>query len=176
MLLQLSQVEGAISFLIDTSFSLRVPLALPCQDIMTDLWLLREWPTSCPTPSSFHQDSPSRQDHTLLSQGWETLKSPPLSSSATEKLNSPTSNHSLTCYSPSFTLSVDRTQDVCKLAPKSTAVSYSEVKLLSPAWRIAWTEEPGGLQSLRLQRVQHHWENFTFSLTLEHWLKQRSIH
>ena len=100
--------------------------------------------------------APARQDHTLLSQGWETLKSPPLSSSATEKLNSPTSNHSLTCYSPSFTLSVDRTQDVCKLAPKSTAVSYSEVKLLSPAWRIAWTEEPGGLQSLRLQRVQHH--------------------
>lgn len=131
---------------------------------------------SCPTPSSFHQDSPSRQDHTLLSQGWETLKSPPLSSSATEKLNSPTSNHGLTCCSPSFTLSEDQTRDVCTLAPKSTAISYSEVKLLSPAWRSTWTEQPGGLQSLRLQRVQHHQENFTFSLTLEHWLKQRSIH
>ena len=23
------------------------------------------------------------------------------------------------------------------------------------AWRIAWTEEPGGLQSMRLQRVGH---------------------
>ena len=24
-------------------------------------------------------------------------------------------------------------------------------------WRIPWTEEPGGLQSLRLQRVRHNW-------------------
>ena len=24
-----------------------------------------------------------------------------------------------------------------------------------PAWRISWTEEPGGLQSMRLQRVRH---------------------
>ena len=26
----------------------------------------------------------------------------------------------------------------------------------SLAWRISWTEEPGGLQSMRLQRVGHH--------------------
>ena len=25
------------------------------------------------------------------------------------------------------------------------------------AWRIPWTEEPGGLQSMGLQRVGHHW-------------------
>ena len=25
------------------------------------------------------------------------------------------------------------------------------------AWRIPWTEEPGGLQSIGLQRVGHHW-------------------
>ena len=24
------------------------------------------------------------------------------------------------------------------------------------AWRIPWTEEPGGLQSMALQRVRHH--------------------
>ena len=24
-----------------------------------------------------------------------------------------------------------------------------------PAWRIPWTDEPGGLQSMRLQRVGH---------------------
>ena len=24
-----------------------------------------------------------------------------------------------------------------------------------PPWRIPWTEEPGGLQSMRLQRVRH---------------------
>ena len=26
-----------------------------------------------------------------------------------------------------------------------------------PAWRIPWTEEPGGLQSMRAQRVRHDW-------------------
>ena len=25
------------------------------------------------------------------------------------------------------------------------------------AWRIPWTEEPGGLQSMELQRVRHDW-------------------
>ena len=27
------------------------------------------------------------------------------------------------------------------------------------AWRIPWTEEPGGLQSMKLQRVRHYWSN-----------------
>ena len=27
------------------------------------------------------------------------------------------------------------------------------------AWRIPWTEEPGGLQSMELQRVGHDWAN-----------------
>ena len=31
-------------------------------------------------------------------------------------------------------------------------------------WRISWTEEPGGLQSMRLQRVRHDRETFTASL------------
>ena len=26
-----------------------------------------------------------------------------------------------------------------------------------PAWRISWTEKPGGLQSMGLQRVRHDW-------------------
>ena len=29
-----------------------------------------------------------------------------------------------------------------------------------PAWRIPWTEEPGGLQSIGLQRVGHFKRNF----------------
>ena len=33
------------------------------------------------------------------------------------------------------------------------------------AWRISWTEEPGGLQSIGLQRVRHDWSD----LALEHW-------
>ena len=28
-----------------------------------------------------------------------------------------------------------------------------------PVWRIPWTEEPGGLQSIGLQRAGHHWSN-----------------
>ena len=27
------------------------------------------------------------------------------------------------------------------------------------AWRIPWTEEPGGLRSLQSQRVRHNWGN-----------------
>ena len=30
------------------------------------------------------------------------------------------------------------------------------------AWRIPWTEEPGGLQSVGLRRVEHKWESFIF--------------
>ena len=32
------------------------------------------------------------------------------------------------------------------------------------AWRIPWTEEPGGLQSMGLQRVRHNWKGQIFSL------------
>ena len=31
------------------------------------------------------------------------------------------------------------------------------------AWRIPWTEEPGGLQSTRSQRVRHDWSNWTYT-------------
>ena len=31
------------------------------------------------------------------------------------------------------------------------------------AWRIPWTEEPGGLQSMGSQRVRHDWETNTFT-------------
>ena len=31
------------------------------------------------------------------------------------------------------------------------------------AWRIPWTEEPGGLQSIGLQRVEHDWAINTFT-------------
>ena len=31
------------------------------------------------------------------------------------------------------------------------------------AWRIPWTEEPGGLQSMGLQRVGHDWITNTFT-------------
>ena len=41
------------------------------------------------------------------------------------------------------------------------------------AWRIPWTEEPGGLQSIELQRVGHYWNNlahvYTMSLIQNIW-------
>ena len=33
------------------------------------------------------------------------------------------------------------------------------------AWKISWTEEPGGLQSLQLRRVGHVWATNTFTFT-----------
>ena len=39
------------------------------------------------------------------------------------------------------------------------------------AWRIPWTEEPGGLQSTGLQRVGHDWTTNTFTFPLSGYLK-----
>ena len=35
------------------------------------------------------------------------------------------------------------------------------------AWRIPWTEEPGGLQSMGTQRVRHNWVTNTFTFSLK---------
>ena len=40
------------------------------------------------------------------------------------------------------------------------------------AWKIPWTEEPGGLQSRGSQRVGHDWATNTFALV---WIKNPSI-
>ena len=42
------------------------------------------------------------------------------------------------------------------------------------AWRIPWTEEPGGLQSLGSQRVGHDWVTHTFTLMtyFKSWLSE----
>ena len=42
---------------------------------------------------------------------------------------------------------------------KGMATHYSIL-----AWRILWTEEPGGLYSMGSQRVRHDWVTFTFTL------------
>ena len=34
------------------------------------------------------------------------------------------------------------------------------------AWKILWTEEPGGLQLMGLQRVSHDWATNTFTFSL----------
>ena len=40
------------------------------------------------------------------------------------------------------------------------------------AWKIPWTEEPGGLQSMGSQRVRHDRANNTFTFTLDSCLEQ----
>ena len=48
--------------------------------------------------------------------------------------------------------------------PEKGMVTHSSIL----AWRIPWTEEPGGLQSMALQRVGHDWATYTHS-TGETW-------
>ena len=44
------------------------------------------------------------------------------------------------------------------------------------AWRISWTEEPGGLQSIGSQRVKHEWmTNFHFQSQSETWARIAKI-
>ena len=41
------------------------------------------------------------------------------------------------------------------------------------AWRIPWTEEPGGLQFIRSHRVRHNWSDLAHTYTLHIWQLQR---
>ena len=44
------------------------------------------------------------------------------------------------------------------------------------AWRIPWTKEPGGLQSMGTQRVESDWVTNSFSLLhLSKWLSSKSL-
>ena len=40
------------------------------------------------------------------------------------------------------------------------------------AWKIPWTEEPGGLQSMGLQRVGHDWATSLSLFTFMHWRRK----
>ena len=40
------------------------------------------------------------------------------------------------------------------------------------AWSIPWTEEPGGLQSMRSQRVRHDWATSLSLFTFMHWRRK----
>ena len=40
------------------------------------------------------------------------------------------------------------------------------------AWKIPWTEEPGGLQSMGSQRVRHNWATSHSLFTFTHWRRQ----
>ena len=40
------------------------------------------------------------------------------------------------------------------------------------AWRIPWTEEPGGLQSMGLLRIRHDWATSLSLFTFMHWRRK----
>ena len=42
----------------------------------------------------------------------------------------------------------------------------------TPAWKIPWTEEPGGLQSMGSQRVGHDWATSLSFFTFMHWRRK----
>ena len=44
------------------------------------------------------------------------------------------------------------------------------------AWRIPWTEEPGGLQSMGSLRVRHDLSDFTFTFHFHAWEKEMATH
>ena len=41
-----------------------------------------------------------------------------------------------------------------------------------PAWKIPWTEEPGGLQSMGSLRVRHNWTTSLSFFTFMHWSRK----
>ena len=44
------------------------------------------------------------------------------------------------------------------------------------AWKISWTEKPGGLQSMGLQRVGHDWATNTNALFINYLINLKSVH
>ena len=56
----------------------------------------------------------------------------------------------------------------CMCVPEKTTAAHS-----SPlAWKIPWTEEPGGLQSMGSWRVGHDWAASLSLLTFMHWRRK----
>ena len=56
-------------------------------------------------------------------------------------------------------------------------VMYGSEKSMAPhsstlAWKIPWTEEPGGLQSMGLLRVGHDWATSLWLFTFMHWRRK----
>ena len=51
---------------------------------------------------------------------------------------------------------------VWSLGPKDPLETGMATHFTVLAWRIPWTEEPGGLQSMGSQRVRHDWSNLAY--------------
>ena len=65
----------------------------------------------------------------------------------------------------------------CKVKNRQNLVIHSE-KAMAPhsstlAWKLPWTEEPGGLQSMGSRRVRHDWATSLSLFTFMHWRRKR---
>ena len=82
-------------------------------------------------------------------------------------------------YYPLFTLfiSVWKMFNYFKKTSKQICNKYKLEKAMAPhsstlAWKIPWTEEPGGLQSLGSLRVGHDWVTSLSLFTFMHWRRK----
>ena len=67
-----------------------------------------------------------------------------------------------------LSLSVDKDSTfLCTILEKAMAPHSSTL-----AWKILWTEEPGGLQSMGLLRVGHNWVTSLSLFTFMHWRRK----
>ena len=60
------------------------------------------------------------------------------------------------------------TGNLISTAPEKAMAPHSSTL----AWKIPWTEEPGGLQSMGLRRVGHDWETSLSLCTFMHWRRK----
>ena len=56
------------------------------------------------------------------------------------------------------------------MAPWVRKVPWRKARQPTLAWRIPWTEEPGRLQSIELQRVRHDWSNLAHTHIFYHFI------
>ena len=61
---------------------------------------------------------------------------------------------------------------LCVLILEKAMATYSSTL----AWKIPWTEEPGGLQSMRSLRVRHDLSDFTFTFHFHALEKEMATH
>ena len=66
---------------------------------------------------------------------------------------------------------------VCLFVFKYTHFNFNLEKAMAThsstlAWRVPWTEEPGGLQSMESQRVGHNWAPSLSLFTFMHWRRK----
>ena len=113
-------------------------------------------------------------DHmaTLFLAFWGTSISFPV---VTALLYIPTNNQEvflLSTPSPAFGICRffnDGHSDQCEVVSEKAMAPHSSTL----AWKIPWTEEPGGLQSMGSLRVGHNWATSLSLFTFLHWRRKR---